>query len=277
MIRTIAELRSRLDEERGNRVALVSTIGALHDGHRDLIRQAKESADTVVVSMFRNPLRFRNDSERDQYPQTPEVDATVLAELGIDIAFAPAVEELFPDGRPATRVNAGEIGLRYDGTGRPSYFNGLLTVEAQLFHLIRPDVAVYGLRDPQRVFLVRRMIRELFFDVRVETVDVVRHESGLPLSSRIALLEDQALAAAEALPRALDAVMSNADRGIDASIASAQGAIMGDQRVSLDYLAIVDPETFLLVDDDFSGRALALIGATVAGHRFIDNAEIYVP
>lgn len=284
MIRSIDGLRSRLTEARAAgiadraapTVALVSTIGALHDGHIDLIRFARESADIVVVSVFVNPLRFATRAECDAYPRTPDDDALLLESLGVDIVFAPDVDELLPNGTATTKVTAGDLGLRYEGRMRPFYFDGLLTVEAKLLNLVRPDLVVYGERDRQRVFLVRRMIRDLCFDARVETVPTVRADNGLPISTRVALLESRDLAAAKLLPAALDAAASNADRGVDACIAAAQSALMGEPRITLEYLSVVDPATFLPVDEGHRGPAVALIAASVAGHRLIDNAEIYI-
>ncbi|MEZ3157194.1 pantoate--beta-alanine ligase [Microbacterium sp. BWR-S6Y] len=281
MIATLEDLRARLDEIRGTerraagpRVALVSTLGALHDGHVDLITRARESADVVVVSTFVNPLRFRTAEDTAAYPRTPDVDARVLGDLGVDVIFAPSAAEFLPAGTATTRVSAGDIGLRYEGRVRPFYFDGVLTVEAKLFNLVSPHVAVYGERDLQRIFLVRRMVRDLDIPVEIETVATVRTDDGLPVSSRIALLEDADRRAAAKLPRALEAAASNADLGVDACIAAAQSALMGEQRIALEYLSVVDPSTFLPVDDGHRGRAFALIAATVGGHRFIDNAEI---
>jgi len=281
MIRTIQDLRTRVGEVRGAdrsvggpRVALVSTLGALHDGHVDLIRHARELADIVVVSAFVNPLRFRTAEETAAYPRSPESDARVLDELGVDVVFAPSAADFLPAGTATTRVSAGDVGLRYEGRVRPFYFDGVLTVEAKLFNLVRPDVAVYGERDLQRIFLIRRMIGDLDMNLDVATVPTVRTDDGLPVSSRVALLDDADRRAAAALPTALEAAASNADLGVDACIAAAQSALMGQQRISLEYLSVVDPATFLPVDDGHRGRAFALIAATVGGHRFIDNAEI---
>lgn len=281
MISTVDELRSRLADARaaapkGARVALISTIGALHDGHIDLVHRAREVADIVVVSVFVNPLRFATPAEFEAYPRTPDDDERLLQSLGVDLVFAPETAELLPDGAATTKVTAGDPGLRYEGRMRPFYFDGLLTVEAKLLNIVRPDVAVYGERDPQRVFLVRRMIRELFFGVEVATVETVRGDDGLPVSTRVGMLDDRDRAAVGLLPAALDAAASNADRGVDACIAAAQSALMGEARIRLEYLSVVDPTTFQPVDDGHQGPALALIAASVAGHRFIDNALIYI-
>jgi pantoate--beta-alanine ligase len=288
MISTIDGLRTRLAEARAAAratggaaqaeptVALISTVGALHAGHFDLIQLARRSADIVVVSIFVNPLRFATTAEYEAYPRTPDADAVLLESLGVDVVFAPTVDELLPGGADTTRVTAGDLGLRYEGRARPRYFDGVLTVEAKLFELVRPDIAVYGLRDRQRVFLVDRMIRDLFFGVRLLTVDTVRGADDLPVSTRVGMLEERDLAAATKLPGALEAAASNADRGVDACIAAAQSALMGEPRIRLEYLSVVDPDTFLPVDEGHRGPALALIAASVAGSRFIDNAEIYI-
>jgi len=287
MIRTIEELRARLAAARGpvsagaadadrRTIALVSTIGAIHEGHHDLIALARERADIVVVSIFVNPLRFASAAECAAYPRTLDADLAVLRSLGVDVVFAPEASELLPDGTATTKVTAGDLGLRYEGRARPGYFDGLLTVEAKLFHLVRPDVAVYGRRDRQRVFLVQRMVRDLFFDVEVLEVDTVRGASGLPISTRVGLLDERDLAAASLLPKALEAAAANADRGVDACIAAAQSALMGEPRIRLEYLNVVDPRTFLPVDEAHRGPAIALIAATVADERFIDNTDIYI-
>ncbi len=291
MISSIAELRTRLADARSAArtagdtardvsaeptVALISTIGALHDGHIDLIQLARERADIVVVSIFVNPLRFTTTSAFEAYPRTPDADAALLESLGVDVVFAPSAEELLPDGAQTTKVTAGDLGLRFEGRARPGYFDGLLTVEAKLINLVQPDFSVYGRRDAQRIFLVRRMVRDLYLDVEVLEADTVRDDDGLPISTRIGMLEERDLKAAGKLVAALEAAASNADRGVDACIAAAQSSLMGEERIRLEYLSVVDPATFLPADEGHEGAALVLIAATVAGHRFIDNAEVYI-
>jgi len=291
MISSIAELRTRLTDVRSAArktgelatdasaeptVALISTIGALHDGHLDLIQLAKERADILVVSIFVNPLRFATTAAFEAYPRTPDEDAALLASLGVDVVFAPTVPELLPQGSQTTKISAGDLGLRFEGRARPGYFDGLLTIEAKLMNLVRPDFAVYGRRDAQRIFLVRRMIRDLYFRVDVLEAETVRDDLGLPISTRVGMLEEQDVRAAGKLVAALEAAASNADRGVDACIAAAQSSLMGEPRIRLEYLSVVDPETFLPADEGHQGTALVLIAASVAGHRFIDNAEVYI-
>ena len=190
MIRTIEALQARLSEARaafwtdnGREpvVALVSTLGALHDGHIDLIALARERADVVVVCTYVNPLRFRTADETAAYPRSADEYEALLASLGVDVVFAPETIDFLPAGTGTTKIAAGDLGLRYEGRTRPFYFDGLLTVEAKLLMLVRPDLAVYGERDPQRVFLVRRMIRDLHLGVDVMTVPTVRSDDGLPV------------------------------------------------------------------------------------------------
>ena len=184
MISSIAELRTRLTDVRSAArktgelstdasaeptVALISTIGALHDGHLDLIQLAKERADILVVSIFVNPLRFATTAAFEAYPRTPDEDAALLASLGVDVVFAPTVPELLPQGSQTTKISAGDLGLRFEGRARPGYFDGLLTIEAKLMNLVRPDFAVYGRRDAQRIFLVFRLAEDEFA-LPIETV-----------------------------------------------------------------------------------------------------------
>jgi pantoate--beta-alanine ligase len=278
MITTVDALRARLDSIRSSmptaRVAHITTLGSLHDGHIDLVHRARELADVVVVTVFANPLRFRSTAEFEAYPRTPHEDERLLESLGVDIVFGPEASELLPHGADTTKVTAGDLGLRYEGSARASYFDALLTIEAMLLNIVRPHVAVYGERDRQRVFLVRRMVRDLFMDVEIETISTVRDHDGVPISTRLGMLDDDDRAAAGKLTVALDAAAANADRGVDSCIAAAQSALMGEPRIRLEYLSVVDPATFLPADEDRTGPALALIAGTVGGHRFVDNTEI---
>ncbi|THG29590.1 pantoate--beta-alanine ligase [Naasia lichenicola] len=258
------------------RVALVPTMGALHDGHLALVERARETADVVVVSIFVNPLQFNQASDLENYPRTLDEDLAKLGAAGVDIVFAPGGEEMYPNGPVATRVTGGGVGMMFEGRSRRGHFDGVLTVVSKLFHIVAPDVAVFGQKDAQQAFLVQRMVRDLDLPLRIEVVETVRADDGLALSSRNRRLDSTERRAATTIAAALDAAASSADRGIDAVIAAAQSTLMGEPVVKLDYLVVVDPATFEPAPDDFHGRALILIAATVGDTRLIDNEYAFV-
>ncbi|PJJ73398.1 pantoate--beta-alanine ligase [Diaminobutyricimonas aerilata] len=268
---TIAELRSAIA---GRDVALVPTMGALHAGHLALVDRARELAPEVVVSIFVNPLQFGPSEDLDRYPRTLEADLEALAAREVEYVFAPTVDEMYPTGAVDTRVVAGQVGGLFEGRSRPGHFDGVLTVVAKLLNIVQPRHVLFGRKDAQQVFLVRRMVTDLNLPVHVETVDTVREADGLALSSRNRYLSDEERRAALALSRALEAAASSADRGVDAVLAAAQGSLMGEELVDVDYLAVVDQRTFLPVDDDARGAALVLVAARVGGTRLIDNEPI---
>jgi len=197
-----------------------------------------------------------------------------LGERGVDFVFAPSVDEMYPQGAVETRVTAGPAGNTLEGRSRPGHFDGVLTVVAKLLNTVQPEVVVFGQKDAQQVFLVQRMIRDLSFPVTVEVVETVRAEDGLALSSRNQFLNPAERRAARVIPRALEAAASAAERGIDAVVAAAQGALMGEEHVQVDYLRLVDPASFGPLDDGYRGPAMVLIAARVGTTRLIDNAPI---
>jgi pantoate--beta-alanine ligase len=272
----IGELRGTLQEARrsGERIALVPTMGALHDGHLALVDRAREIADVVVVSIFVNPLQFGPNEDLDRYPRDLAADVALLEERGVAHVFAPSVAEMYPDGPSSTRVVAGEVGSLYEGRSRPGHFDGMLTVVSKLLHIVQPDVAMFGQKDAQQLFLVRRMVRDLDLPVAIEGVDTVREADGLALSSRNRYLDARERRAARTIPLLLEAAASAADRGIDAVIAAAQSASMGEPLVKLDYLVVANPATLLPVDDDHRGPALVLVAAVVGSTRLLDNGPI---
>jgi pantoate--beta-alanine ligase len=276
--RTVADVRAAIAGLRaeGRRVALVPTMGALHEGHRALVRHAQAVADAVVVSIFVNPLQFGPTEDLNRYPRTPDEDLAVLEGEEADLLFAPSVAEMYPGGPVGTRITAGPVAARLEGRSRPGHFDGVLTVVAKLLNVVQPDVALFGRKDAQQAFLVQRMVADLNLPVAIEVVDTVREPDGLALSSRNRYLSPEDRAAARALPRALEAAASAADRGVDPAIAAAQSALAGEPRVRLDYLALVDPATFAPVDDGYRGPALALVAATVGATRLIDNEVIHL-
>lgn len=257
-------------------MALVPTMGALHDGHLALVQRARELAEIVVVSIFVNPLQFGRGEDLDRYPRTLEADVAALEQHHVPFVFAPSVVDMYPDGATQVRVTAGPIGSRYEGRSRPGHFDGMLTVVSKLLNIASPDLVLFGQKDAQQQYLVRRMVSDLDLSVRVESVDTVREPDGLALSSRNRFLDDRQRVAARLLSRALEAAESSADRGIDAVLAAAQSVLVGDPGIELDYLSLVQPTTFESVDDGYTGKALVLIAARVGETRLIDNAKIYL-
>jgi pantoate--beta-alanine ligase len=273
VLETIAETRTALADR--DDIVLVPTMGALHEGHLALVRRANELGKTVVVSIFVNPLQFAPGEDLDKYPHTLGEDLDKLGLAGVNFVFAPSVQEMYPHGALQTRVVAGEVGGLYEGSSRPGHFDGVLTVVAKLLGIVQPSFVIFGQKDAQQVYLVRRMVEDLSIPVRVEVVEIVREADGLALSSRNRYLDDVEKRAAQALSRALAAAASAGSIG-DAR-ASALEVLRREPLVTLDYLEIVDPTSFLSVDHDYRGEALALIAARVGTTRLIDNRRIQSP
>ncbi|WP_375401680.1 pantoate--beta-alanine ligase [uncultured Amnibacterium sp.] len=260
----------------GARIALVPTLGALHEGHRALMTHAATVADAVAVSIFVNPLQFGPAEDFERYPRTPQADVAVLEQAGVRLLFAPSTQEMYPDGAAATRITGGDVASRFEGRTRPGHFDGVLTVVDKLLNVLTPDVVVFGRKDAQQAFLVRRMVADLNQPVRVDVVDTVREADGLALSSRNRFLSPADRVVAQALPEALAAAAAAAERGVAAALAAAHAVLDAQQGVGLDYLAMVDPATFRSVDDGYRGPALVLIAAQVGSTRLIDNEVIHL-
>jgi pantoate--beta-alanine ligase len=279
VVTTIAGMRSAL-ADRGP-VALVPTMGALHDGHLALVDRAREVAPTVVVSIFVNPTQFGAGEDLAKYPRDLAGDLAALATRGVEFVFAPDASEMYPDGPTAVTVHAGSVAGTFEGASRPGHFDGVLTVVSKLLHIVRPSHVLFGQKDAQQLFLVQRMVRDLDIAVVVEPVETVRADDGLALSSRNRYLDDAHRIAAVALRRALDAAAAAGERGLDAVTEAATAALTaadggaGDL-VKLDYLAVVDPRTFRPVDAGFRGTARMLIAAQVGPARLIDNDAIHL-
>ena len=273
VVETIALLREKLA---GRTVALVPTMGALHEGHLELVDRARQLADTVVVSIFVNPLQFGPHEDLDRYPRDLSADLEALTQHGVGYVFAPSVAEMYPDGGTEVTVTGGEVATLFEGRSRPGHFDGVLTVVAKLLGIVQPDYVVFGQKDAQQVFLVQVMVADLNFATRVEVVPTVRAADGLALSSRNRYLNPDERRAATALSRALEAAASAADRGIDAVLAAAQSVFMDERLVKLEYLKVVNPRTFLPVDDGYRGPARVLIAAQVGTTRLIDNDSLYL-
>jgi len=272
VISTIAALREALKD--AGDVALVPTMGALHDGHLALVARARELAPTVVVSIFVNPLQFGPSEDLAKYPRSLDADLELLD--GVAYVFAPTVEELYPEWPIATIVRPGKVATLFEGRSRPGHFDGVLTVVAKLLNIVSPTFVLFGQKDAQQVYLVKRMVADLNLPVTVKVVETVREDDGLARSSRNRFLDDKQRRAARVLSQALEAAESSADRGIDGVIAAAQSVLMGEPQVTLDYFAVVNPATFLPVDDDYRGPADVLLAATVGETRLIDNERIHL-
>lgn len=273
VIRTIAGMRERFPE---TSAALVPTMGALHDGHLALVRRAAELSERVVVSIFVNPLQFAAGEDLERYPRDLDADLAALAPHPVEAVFAPDAEEMYPDGRPRITVSAGDLGRRLEGRSRLGHFDGMLTVVAKLLGIVRPSHVLFGEKDAQQLVLVRRMVHDLDIATLVDEVPTVRAEDGLALSSRNRYLDADQRRAATALHRAIEAAASAGDRGTDAALAAAEGVLKAEPLVALDYLAIVDPETFAGVDDDRRGVVRVVLAARVGTARLIDTGLLHL-
>ncbi len=259
----------------GRGIALVPPMGALHSGHLSHVERARELDPTafVVVSVFVNPLQFAAGEDFERYPRTLDDDLAKLATVGADAVFAPTVAEMYPDGGALVTVNAGRVGTTFEGKSRVGHFDGALTVVAKLLQIVAPDVATFGRKDAQQLWLVERMVRDLDIPTRIEEIEILREPDGLAMSSRNRYLSAGERQAALALSRALAAAESDADAGIDAVLAAGQSVLSDAKGVDVDYLAVVDPATFSPVPDGFRGPVIALVAARVGAARLIDNAR----
>ena len=260
----------------GHRIALVPTMGALHAGHLELIRHARTLAEVVVVSIFVNPLQFGVGEDFERYPRTLDADVALLADEGIDYVFAPDAAEMYPPGVNIPAMHAGVAGTTFEGAARPTHFDGMLTVVARLFDIVRPNVAVFGQKDAQQVFLVRNMIAEQELAVELDVVRTVREPDGLALSSRNRFLSEDQRRLAHVMPEALAAVALNASHGAAAAKAAGRHVFSQAPLARLDYLDLVDPETFEAVSDDFQGPVTAVIAAVIGATRLIDTDNLFL-
>jgi pantoate--beta-alanine ligase len=278
IIRSVAALREALLPHRraGDTIGLVPTMGALHEGHRSLIARARAENDVVVVSLFVNPAQFGPNEDLAAYPRDESGDAAAAQAEGADLLFAPPVDEVYPPGF-STTVHVAGVSEPLEGANRgAAHFDGVATVVTKLFNMAQPDVAYFGQKDAQQAAVIRRFARDLDIPVRVETCPIVREDDGLALSSRNAYLTADERPRALALSRALDAARAAVAQGTRdaAAVADAARAPMTALDVEPEYLALVDPQTFLPVDT-VQGDVLVAIAARVGRARLIDNATIH--
>jgi pantoate--beta-alanine ligase len=269
-----AALRSALDGRAARRVVYVPTMGALHEGHRSLLKLATARGDVVVVSIFVNPLQFGPGEDYARYPRNLEDDLQVCEADGVDVVFVPSVRDLYPPGRQVT-VDAGAFGSVLEGHSRPGHFNGVLTVVLKLFNIIQPHVAIFGEKDAQQLACIQRMVSDLNIPIEIVAGPIVREADGLALSSRNVFLT----ATERAVARSISAALEKA--ATQSSVPSARAAAyevldraQSEPCFELDYATIVNPATFAEVPDDHVGPATFVVAARVGGTRLIDNTII---
>lgn len=271
-------LRSALRAARaeGKRIALVPTMGSLHEGHLSLVDHARRLGDVVVMSIFVNPLQFGPTEDLARYPRDLARDSELARARGVDVIFAPPDEEMYEAGRPAITVVAHEVAQRMEGEFRPGHFEGVLTVVAKLFNIVQPDVSVFGQKDFQQSVLIKRMCTDLNFPIRIEVAPTVREPDGLALSSRNVYLSAGERQSALQISRALRAAQERyalGDRDPSALLQAAHSVLAQDAAVRVQYIDIVDPQTFeqpAQVSDESVIAVAAVVGAT----RLIDNMII---
>jgi pantoate--beta-alanine ligase len=274
VLKTIAETRSACTRIRaaGKTLGLVPTMGALHEGHLSLVRAAQASCDAVAVTIFVNPTQFGPKEDFTSYPRTLEQDCQTLEAAGVDLVFAPSVEEMYPGGA-STFVEVAGLSERLDGASRPGHFRGVATVVAKLFNIFIPDHAFFGQKDAAQVAVLRKMVRDLRFAVQLDVCPTVREPDGLALSSRNRNLSGDQRRQALVLSRALRAVEKQVRGGEQDSaklLAGALRIVQEEPTVQVDYCRIVDPDTLEDVPDVRHG-ALVAVAARVGTTRLIDN------
>ncbi|MEE1649433.1 pantoate--beta-alanine ligase [Brachybacterium sp. J144] len=272
LVRTKAELRTHRAALRGS-VALVPTMGALHDGHVALVARARELCDHVILSDFVNPLQFGPGEDYEAYPRDLEADLAAVDGL-VDLVFAPSVEEMYPVLPPTVSVTAGAAGTILEGAARPGHFDGVVTVVTKLLQLTTPDVAVFGRKDAQQLAIIQALVADLDLPVRIEPVEIQREPSGLARSSRNVYLSDAGRERALVLSRTLAAARAAAPSN------AALRAVLHDalQRAEIDwaYALALDPATLQEIDAAHRGEVLVTLVGRVEGVRLLDAAVVVV-
>ena len=267
-------IHSALQRPAAPRLAFVPTMGALHEGHRSLIKLARSLGDVVVASIFVNPLQFGPGEDYARYPRRLEDDLEVCEADGVDVVFVPTVTDLYPPGRQIT-VDAGALGMVLEGRSRPGHFNGVLTVVLKLFNIVRPQVAILGEKDAQQLACIQRMVGDLNIPIEIVGAPIIREPDGLALSSRNVFLT----ATERAIARSLSAALEKA--ATQTSVPSARSAAYevldraaAEPCFELDYATIVNPATFTELPDDHVGPGTFVLAARVGNTRLIDNTVI---
>jgi pantoate--beta-alanine ligase len=274
---TIGEARAacRAARDGRKRLGLVPTMGALHEGHRSLVRAAKAQCDAVAVSIFVNPTQFGPTEDLSKYPRQFDHDCQLLEKEGVEILFAPPVEEIYPQGA-VTWVLVEGLSEKLDGRSRPGHFRGVATIVAKLFHIVEPEAAFFGQKDAAQLAVIRRMVRDLNFPVEIVACPIVREADGLAMSSRNAYLNREERVRALVLQRALQEVrlqFQAGQRSASKLISAGKEVFAGEPQVRLDYFEIVDPDTLDPVER-ISHKTLVAVAAYVGTTRLIDNVVL---
>ena len=270
----IDEIRAVSREARrgGKTIALVPTMGALHQGHLELVRKGKASGDMLIVSIFVNPAQFGPGEDLFRYPRDFEGDKAKLQAEGVDVLFCPSVEAVYPVGFK-TSVEVEGLSERLCGVSRPGHFQGVATVVAKLFNMVSPHKAVFGLKDFQQLLIIKKMVEDLDMDLEIVEVETVREPDGLAVSSRNAYLKKDERRAAVCIPRALQAAseaFSGGERGREGILREVKKIMEAEELIVVDYLSLCDPETLEELEEA-TGRALLAVAAKVGSTRLIDN------
>jgi pantoate--beta-alanine ligase len=278
-ITTIAGVRSRREELRrlGRKVALVPTMGALHEGHRTLVRRGEELAEEVWASVFVNPTQFGPGEDFERYPRDLDRDAASLESWGVSLLFAPTTKEMYPRP-PAVVVDPGDLAAGMCGAFRPGHFRGVASVVAKLLNIVQPDVAVFGAKDWQQSVVIRRLVTDLDLPVRIEVAATAREADGLAMSSRNAYLTTSERAAAAVLYRALKAgeqAVLQGERDATRVGELVATVVAGEPEARLQYVAVVNPDTCKPLQA-IGGRALLALAVFIGQTRLIDNALVEV-
>ena len=278
IIETLPLLRQQIRRLRmeGKRVALVPTMGNLHDGHMKLVDEAKARADVVVVSIFVNPMQFDRPEDLARYPRTLQEDCEKLNKRKVDLVFAPSVKEIYPNGTEThTYVDVPGLSTMLEGASRPGHFRGVSTIVSKLFNLVQPDIACFGEKDFQQLALIRKMVADMSFDIEIVGVPIMRAKDGLALSSRNSYLTAEQRKIAPGLYKVLSSIadkLQAGERDLDEIIAIA-GQELNEKGFRADDIQIRDADTLLEVSEN-SKRAVILVAAWLGDARLIDNKMV---
>lgn len=272
----MSSVARKVRREQDQTIGLVPTMGALHDGHLSLVREARRMCDVVVVSVFVNPTQFALGEDFERYPRDLTHDAGLLTDYNVDYIFAPSMEEIYPKDF-STYVTVGGLSEQLEGASRPGHFRGVATVVTILLNIVRPDFAFFGQKDAQQTLVVKRLVRDLAFDTEIVILPTVREESGLALSSRNAYLDDDERRAASVLYRSLQRAKEAykaGERSGSRLAETVRATVASEPRARLDYVSVADAETFEQLEKLDDRTVLIAIAASVGKTRLIDNIVI---